>query len=111
MWTGIERIFRKRIKPMPIVSGKGEPLSLKFTDIFNKINTAGQIVTAAEAGIAEYSTDHVAATQELLAVAGAGVAAETSDTTIQAEAQAAATEASQFVPLVFQLLSLFKKKT
>ena len=81
-----------------------------FQDLLGKIQTASQIVTAAEPAIAEYSTDHVAATQQLLQIAGAGVAAETSDAGVQAEATGAAQLASSLVPLFFSLFSLFKKK-
>ena len=42
-----------------------------FATILSKINTASQIVTAAEPALAEFSADHVTATQQLLQIAGA----------------------------------------
>jgi len=82
----------------------------KFADILNKINTGAQIAQAAEPSIEQYGADHVAATQELLKIAGAGVAAETSDQTVAAEAQESAQLAASLVPLAFQLFSAFRHK-
>ena len=83
---------------------------MDFATALAKISTASQIATAAVPAIQQYSTDHVAATQQILQIAGAGVAAESNDKDIQAEAQASAQLAASLVPLVFQLAGLFKKK-
>ena len=82
-----------------------------FADILAKITTGAQIALAVEPALAQFSTDHVTATQQLLNIAGAGVAAESSDPQIQAEATSAAQLAASLVPLVFSLFSLFKKKS
>ena len=81
-----------------------------FADVLSKINTGAQIATALTPELQQYSTDHVAATQGILQIAGAGVAAESNDPTVQTEATAAAQLASSVVPLVFQLISFFKHK-
>ena len=83
---------------------------MDFTTLLAKINTGAQIAQAAAPSIQQYSTDHVAATQQLLQVAGAGVAAETSDKNIQEEALASSQLAASLVPLAFELFSLFKHK-
>ena len=84
--------------------------TLNFADLLKKINTGAQIAQALQPALQQYGTDHVGATQEILQIAGAGVAAESSDPTVQAEAQASAAAASQLVPLVFQIFSFFKHK-
>lgn len=81
-----------------------------FQDILTKIQTAAQIAQAVEPALAQYSTDHVAATQNILQIAGAGVAAEVSDPQIQQEAVASAQIASTLVPLFFQFFALFHHK-
>jgi hypothetical protein len=81
-----------------------------FADILNKINTGAQIAQAIEPTIAPFGADHIAGTQQILQIAGAAVAAETSDATIQAEAVESAELASSLVPLVFAFKSLFSKK-
>jgi hypothetical protein len=81
---------------------------MDFATILSKISTGAQIAQVASPEIEQYGTDHVAATQQLLQIAGAGVAAETNDKTVQAEAVASAQLASKVVPLVFKLLSSFK---
>jgi hypothetical protein len=83
---------------------------MDFATVLSKISTGAQIATAVTPEIEQFGTDHVAATQQILQIAGAGVAAETSDKTAQAEAVASAQLASSVVPLVFQLLSWFKQK-
>jgi hypothetical protein len=60
--------------------------------------------------LSQGSTDHVTATQQILQIIGAGVAAESSDTTVQQDSLAAAQLASSLVPLAFTLFSLFKGK-
>ena len=81
---------------------------MDFATILPKISTGAQIATAVTPEIEQYGTDHVAATQQILQIAGAGVAAESSDKTVQTEAVAAAQLASSVVPLVFELFSWFK---
>ncbi len=81
---------------------------MDFATILSKISTGAQIAQAVTPGIQQYGTDHAAATQQILQVAGAGVAAETSDKTVQAEALASAQLASSVVPLAFALFSCFK---
>ena len=81
---------------------------MDFATILSKISTGAQIAQAVTPEIQQYGTDHVAATQQILQIAGAGVAAETSDKTVAAEAQAAAQLASSVVPLAFELFSCFK---
>ena len=81
---------------------------MDFATVLSKINTGAQIAQTAAPEIEQYGNDHVAATQEILQAAGAGVAAETSDKTVQAEAVASAQLASKVVPLVFKLFSCFK---
>jgi hypothetical protein len=82
---------------------------MDFATVLSKISTGAQIATAVTPEIEQYGADHVAATQQILQIAGAGVAAETSDKTVQAEAVASAQLASSVVPLVFKLLSWFKQ--
>jgi len=84
---------------------------MDFATVLSKISTGAQIAQAAAPQIEQYSSDHVAATQQILQIAGAGVAAESSDKNVQAEAVAAAELASSVVPLVFELFSCFKHKT
>ena len=81
-----------------------------FQDILNKINIGAQIAAAVQPALVQFSADHVSGTQQILQIAGASVAAESSDPQIQAEAAAAATLASSLVPLAFSLFSLFRKK-
>jgi len=81
---------------------------MDFATVLSKISTGAQIATAVTPEIEQYGTDHVAATQQILQIAGAGVAAESNDKNVQAEASAQL--ASSVVPLVFQLLSWFKQK-
>lgn len=83
---------------------------MDFATVLSKINTGAQIAQAVTPAIQQYGNDHVAATQQILQIAGAGVAAETSDKNVQAEAMASAQLASSVVPLVFELLSFFKHK-
>ena len=83
---------------------------MDFATLLSKISTGAQIAQAVTPAIQQFGTDHVAATQQILQIAGAGVAAETSDKTVQAEAVASAQLASSLVPLVFQLFSWFKHK-
>jgi len=83
---------------------------MDFATVLSKINTGAQIAQAITPQIDTYSDDHVAATQQILQIAGAGVAAESSDKNVQAEALASAQLASTVVPLVFQLFSCFKQK-
>lgn len=112
------RLFHRQSASVDVSSETGykRPKSIKeqldmadFDTILSKIQTASQIVTAAEPAIEEYGTDHVAATQQLLQVAAAGVGAET-NSTIAGEAGAVAELAVPLVPLFFKLFSLFKKK-
>jgi len=84
---------------------------MDFATVLSKISTGAQIAQAAAPQIEQYSSDHVAATQQILQIAGAGVAAESNDKNVQAEAVAAAELASSVVPLVFELFSCFKHKT
>ncbi len=56
---------------------------MDFATILSKISTGAQIAQAVTPEIEQYGTDHVAATQQILQIAGAGVAAETSDKTWQ----------------------------
>lgn len=86
-------------------------MAANFNDILTKINTGAQIAAAIEPSLQLYGTDHAAATQQIINIAGAGVAALTTDTTIQNEATASAQLASSLVPLVFQFISLFHKKS
>ena len=81
---------------------------MDFATILSKISTGAQIAQAVTPEIKQYGTDHVAATQQILQIAGAGVAAETNDKTVQAEALASAQLASSIVPLAFELFSCFK---
>ena len=81
---------------------------MDFATLLSKISTGAQIAQAATPAIQQYGTDHVAATQQILQIAGAGVAAETNDKTVQAEALASAQLASSIVPLAFELFSWFK---
>jgi len=81
---------------------------MDFATILSKISTGAQIAQVAAPQIQQYGSDHVAATQQILQIAGAGVAAETSDKTVQTEAVASAQLASSIVPLVFDLFSWFK---
>ena len=81
---------------------------MDFATILSKISTGAQIAQAVTPEIQQYGADHVAATQQILKIAGAGVAAETSDKTVQAEALASAQLASSIVPLAFELFSCFK---
>ncbi len=83
---------------------------MDFATVLSKISTGAQIAQAAAPEIEQYSSDHVAATQQILQIAGAGVAAESSDKNVQAEAVASAQPASSVVPLVFELFSCFKHK-
>ena len=80
-----------------------------FAAVLAKINLAAQIAQLAEPSIALFSTDHVAATQQLLQITGASVSA-LGGTEVGQEATAAASLASNLVPLFFQLASLFHKK-
>ena len=82
---------------------------MDFATLLKKISTGAQIAQAVTPEIEEYGTDHVAATQQILQIAGAGVAAETSDKTVQAEAVASAQLASSVVPLAFELFSWLKQ--
>jgi hypothetical protein len=84
---------------------------MDFATILSKISTGAQIAQAVTPEIQQYGTDHVAATQQILQIAGAGVAAETNDKTVQAEALASAQLASSVVPLAFELFSCFKHNT
>ncbi len=84
---------------------------MDFATLLQKISTGAQIAQVITPALQQYSTDHVAATQEVLQALGAGVAAESSDTTVQQDSMAAAQLASSLVPLAFTLFSLFKKKT
>ena len=81
---------------------------MDFATLLKKISTGAQIVQAVTPEIEQYSTDHVAATQQILQIAGAGVAAETSDKNVQEEALASAQLVSTLVPLAFDLFSCFK---
>ena len=83
---------------------------MDFATVLSKISTGAQIAQAVTPEIEQYSTDHVAATQQILQIAGAGVAAESNDKNVQAEAIASAQLASSVVPLVFELFSWFKHK-
>jgi hypothetical protein len=83
--------------------------SMDFATLLQKISTGAQIAQAITPTVKQYSADHVAATQEVLQVVGAGVAAESNDTTVQQESMAAAQLASSLVPLAFTLFALFKK--
>ena len=83
---------------------------MDFATVLSKISTGAQIAQAAVPEIDQYSSDHVAATQQILQIAGAGVAAEASDKNVQAEAVASAQLASSLVPLAFELFSCFKHK-
>ena len=82
-----------------------------FATLLQKINTGAQIATTLSPAIQEYGTDHVKATQDVIATIGAGVAAESTNTQTQNEAIASAQLASSLVPMIFQMISLFKKKT
>lgn len=84
--------------------------AMDFASLLSKISTAAQIAQAAAPQVAAFGSDHVTATQNLLQIAGAGVAAETNDKNIQGEALAAASLASSLTPLVFQLWGLFGHK-
>jgi len=81
---------------------------MDFATILSKISTGAQIAQAVAPQIQQYGADHVAATQQILQIAAAGVAAETADKTVQTEAVASAQLASSVVPLVFALFSCFK---
>ena len=81
---------------------------MDFATVLSKISTGAQIAAAVTPEIEQYGTDHVAATQQILQIAGAGVASETSDKNVQAEALASAQLASSVVPLAFELFSWFK---
>ena len=81
---------------------------MDFATILSKISTGAQIAQAVTPEIQQYGNDHVAATQQILQIAGAGVAAETNDKTVQSEALASAQLASSIVPLAFELFSCFK---
>lgn len=81
---------------------------MDFATVLSKISTGAQIAQAVTPAIQQYGSDHVAATQQILQIAGAGVAAESSDKNVQAEALASAQLASSVVPLVFQLIACFK---
>jgi len=83
---------------------------MDFATILSKISTGAQIAQAAVPQIEQYGNDHVAATQQILQAAGAGVAAESSDPTVQTEAVESAQLACNIVPLVFELFSWFKQK-
>lgn len=83
---------------------------MDFADVLNKINTGAQIAQAALPAVEQYGSDHVSATQQLLQIAGAGVAAETSDKQVAAEAMASAQLASSLVPLAFELFKAFGHK-
>ena len=83
---------------------------MDFATLLSKISTGAQIAQAVTPEIQQYGADHVAATQQILQIAGAGVAAETSDKNVQTEAVAAAQLASSLVPLAFALFSAFKHK-
>ena len=83
---------------------------MDFATLLSKISTGAQIAQAVTPEIQQYGADHVAATQQILQIAGAGVAAETSDKNVQTEAVAAAQLASSLVPLAFELFSWFKCK-
>ncbi len=83
---------------------------MDFATLLSKISTGAQIAQAAAPEIQQYGTDHVAATQQILKIVGAGVAAETSDKTVQDEALASAQLASSVVPLAFELFSAFQHK-
>ena len=83
---------------------------MDFATLLSKISTGAQIAQAVTPAIQQYGTDHVAATQQILQIAGAGVAAETSDKNVQEEAVAAAQLASSVVPLAFELFSAFNHK-
>ncbi len=82
---------------------------MDFATLLKKINTGAQIAQAVTPAIQQYGDDHVAATQQILQIAGAGVAAETSDKTVQAEAVASAQLAASVVPLAFELLSWLRQ--
>ena len=88
----------------------GVMAAVNFADILAKINTAAQIAAAAQPDIVQFSTDHAAGTQQLLQLAGAAVASETTDSTVQSEAVESAQLASSLVPDNFALFSLFHKK-
>jgi len=83
---------------------------MDFATLLSKISTGAQIAQAVTPEIQQFGADHVAATQEILKIAGAGVAAETSDKTVQEEALASAQLASSVVPLAFELFSAFQHK-
>jgi len=83
---------------------------MDFATLLSKISTGAQIAQAVSPEIQQFGADHVAATQEILKIAGAGVAAETSDKNVQEEAMAAAQLASSVVPLAFELFSCFRHK-
>jgi hypothetical protein len=59
---------------------------MDFATVLSKISTGAQVATAVTPEIEQYGDDHVAATQQILQIAGAGVAAEASDKNVQAEA-------------------------
>lgn len=84
-------------------------MAVSFQDILNKINTGAQIAAALEPSLQLFSTDHATATQQIIQIAGAGVAALSSDIQVQQEAASAAQLAASFVPLVFSFMSLFHK--
>ena len=83
---------------------------MDFATILTKISTGAQIAQAAAPAIQQYGADHISATQQILQIVGAGVAAESSDKAVQTEAVAAAQLASSLVPLAFALFSCFKHK-
>jgi hypothetical protein len=81
-----------------------------FADILSKISTAAQIAQTVTPAIELFGKDHLASTQEILQIAGAGVSVFNGDPQVQAEAAAAAALASTLAPLAFQLIGLFHKK-
>jgi hypothetical protein len=83
---------------------------MDFATVLSKISTGAQIAQAVAPEIEQYGNDHVAATQQILQIAGAGVAAESGDKNVQAKAVASAQLASQIAPLAFELFSWFKHK-
>jgi hypothetical protein len=93
---------------LALAKTRKEDMTMDFATILSKISAGAQIAQEAAPEIEQYGDNHVAATQEILQVAGAGVAAESTDKNVQAEALASAQVASKIVPLVFKLLSSFK---
>jgi hypothetical protein len=81
---------------------------MNFQLLLQKIQTAGQIALAADETLTQGSSDHVTATQEVLQVAGASVAAESSDPVVQQEAVEATQLASTLTPLFFGLVGNLK---